>query len=68
MNRTAYATIPLLCLAGPVVLRAQELPRWRVGSQPAGFKDANLFDAAVKTDAAGLGANRCSNWTALTLA
>src|SRR5260370_3532826 len=70
------ATIQLLCLAGPMLMRAQApqtesvrppssrkvgvavrgLLGWRVGAQSAGFKDATFFDAAVKTDASGLGA------------
>jgi type 1 glutamine amidotransferase len=76
MNRTMCTAIPLLCLAGPMLLLAQApqtesvrppsshkialavtgLLGWRVGAQSAGFKDATFFDAAVKTDAAGLGA------------
>ena len=76
MNRTMCATIPLLCLAGPMLMPAQApqtesvrppsshkialavtgLLGWRVGAQSAGFNDATFFDAAVKTDAAGLGA------------
>jgi type 1 glutamine amidotransferase len=76
MNRTMCTAIRLLCLAGPMLMRAQApqtesvrppsshkialavtgLLGWRVGAQSAGFKDATFFDAAVKTDAAGLGA------------
>src|SRR3984893_586909 len=76
MSRTKCATIPLLFLAGPMLLRAQApqtesvrppashkvalavtgLLGWRVGAQATNFKDATFFEAAVKTDAAGLGA------------
>src|SRR3984893_19134895 len=76
MNRTMRATIPLLCLAGPMLLPAQApqtesvrppsshkvalavtgLLGWRVGTQSTSFKDATFFEAATKTDAAGLGA------------
>jgi hypothetical protein len=39
-----------------VALAVTGLLGWRLGARPAGFKDATFFDAAVKTDAAGLGA------------
>src|ERR1700684_123095 len=39
-----------------VALAVTGLLGWRVGAQSAGFKDATFFDAAVKTDALGLGA------------
>ena len=39
-----------------VALAVTGLLGWRVGAQSARFKDATFFDAAVKTDAAGLGA------------
>jgi type 1 glutamine amidotransferase len=39
-----------------IALAVTGLLGWQVGSQSAGFKDATFFDAAVKTDAAGLGA------------
>ena len=39
-----------------VALAVTGLLGWRVGAQSTGFKDATFFDAATKTDAAGLGA------------
>src|SRR5271156_3585600 len=39
-----------------VALAVTGLLEWRVGAQSADLKDATFFDAAVKTDAAGLGA------------
>ena len=39
-----------------VALAVTGLLGWRVGAQSADFKGATFFDAAVKTDAAGLGA------------
>src|SRR5260370_25046928 len=42
--------------AHKVALAVTGLLGWRVGTQSTSFKGATFFDAATKTDAAGLGA------------
>ena len=46
---------PLAPPRDAVALAVTELLVWRVGTQSTSFKDATFFDAATKTDAAGLG-------------